>query len=83
MNPPFITWGSLGEEQRSTLSIGVGLMSCETARLQHGIRTQGTRRSRFETGMRLAHCFPASVLTSESALPWRRAHCLTAQTSGF
>ena len=72
MNPPFITWGSLGEEQRSTLSTVLG--SCRTTRPDYSMGfVLKTLDEALRDGDALGALLPASVLTSESALPWRRA----------
>ncbi len=72
MNPPFITWGSLGEEQRSTLSTVLG--SCRAPQPDYSM---GFVLKALEDALRdggaLGALIPASVLTSDSALPWRRA----------
>lgn len=71
MNPPFITWGSLRDEQRSVLSEVLG--SCRVTRPDYSMGF--VLKALYETvvhGGALGALLPASVLTSQSALRWRR-----------
>ena len=72
MNPPFITWGSLRDSQRSLLDTVLG--PCRTTRPDYsmGFVLKALDESLVDGGV-LGALLPASVLTSKSALPWRRA----------
>ena len=72
MNPPFITWGSLGEEQRAMLSTALG--SCRGAQPDYSMGfVLKALDEALGDGAALGALLPASVLTSDSALRWRRA----------
>ena len=72
MNPLFITWGALRDEQRSVL--GAVLGSCRATRPDYSMGFVLTALD--ETlvhGCALGALLPASVLTSKSAFRWRGA----------
>ena len=71
MNPPFITWGSLGEEQRTTLKAVLGSTRATRPDYSMGFVLKALDEA-LRDGSVLGALLPASVLTSESALPWRR-----------
>ena len=72
MNPPFITWGALRDEQRSVLSTVLGSCSATQPDYSMGFVLKALDETLVHGGA-LGALLPASVLTSQSALRWRHA----------
>ena len=72
MNPPFITWAALHDEQRSVLSAALGSCSGTQPDYSMGFVLKVLDETLVQGGA-LGTLLPASLLTSQSALQWRHA----------